>query len=95
MKEIKKILIPSNCNCTKQQIILELSFPLEKKYLPYFNNNNLTEVKSYINSGILYIENANLIAIGPFGSNRLQIKCKNSSCDASLADFENVLKNIP
>lgn len=95
MKEIKKILIKSNCNCSKAQTILEMNFSLDRTHIQYFLNNNFTEVKSYTNVGILYIEDASLAAIGPFGSNRLQIKCKNPKCDASLAILENVLMNIP
>jgi len=75
--------------------MLEVNFPLNKAHLQYFSNNNFSESKSYTNVGILYIEDANLTAMGSFGSNRLQIKCKNDNCGASLANLENVLKNTP
>lgn len=95
MKEVKRISLKSSCNCTKPQIIFEVSFPFEKKHLEFLINNNYIEGKSYTSMGILYIEDDNLVAIGPFGSNRLQIKCKNDNCDAGLSILENVLKNIP
>lgn len=66
-----------------------------KEHVSYFIKNNYSENKSYTNVGILYIEDANIVALGPIGSNRLQIKCKNSNCDAGLANLENVIKNIP
>lgn len=95
MREVKKTLLKSSCNCNKPQTLLETNFPFDKEHLVYFANNNFVEVKSYTKVGILYIEDANLVAIGPFGSNRLQIKCKNANCDASLANLENVIINIP
>lgn len=94
MIEVKRTLIKSSCNCTKPQVLFETSIPIEKKHLDYFINNNYIEGKSYTGIGILYIEDSNLVAIGPFGSNRLQIKCKNDNCDLSLSILENVLKNI-
>jgi hypothetical protein len=95
LKEVKKTLLASSCKCTKPQVLLEVNFSFDKEHLQYFNINNFTEVKSYTNVGILYVEDANLAAIGPFGSNRLQIKCKTDNCDASLANLENVLRNFP
>ena len=95
MKEVKKTLLKSKCNCTKAQIILELNYSLNREHIQYFINNNFNESKSYTNVGILYIEDANLTAMGPFGTNRLQIRCKNDNCDASLANLENVLRNTP
>lgn len=76
-------------------MILEVNFSLDKIHLNYFCNNNFSEVKSYTNVGILYIENATLVAIGPFGSNRLQVKCKSANCEGSIVNLENLIKNIP
>ena len=94
MIEIKRIHLKSNCNCGKPQLILEFNFPLEKEYLRVLTDNNFIESKSYTNLGILYLEDLNLVAVGPFGSNRLQIKCKNDKCNDSLESLENILKNI-
>lgn len=94
MIEIKRIQLKSSCNCGKSQLILEFNFPLEKEYLQKFVDNNFIESKSYTNLGILYLEDTNLVAIGPFGSNRLQIRCKNANCDNSLVILENILKII-
>ena len=85
---------PSKCNCAKPQLHLEFDFPLEKEDLEYFISNGYTMVISYINIGICYIEDINLIAIGPFGSNKLQIKCKNPNCEESIVKFEELIKNI-
>ena len=95
MRDVKKTLIKSTCNCTKPQTILEVNFSFDKSQLDYFNSNNFTDIKSYTNIGILYIEDSNIAAICPFGSNRLQIKCKTANCDASVAILENILRNLP
>ena len=94
MIEIKKNYIKSDCKCTKLQIIFELSCPIEKSFLDVFLKNNYTNLKSYTNVGIFYVEDANLIAMGPIGSNRLQIKCKTNNCEQSIGVFEEIIKNI-
>lgn len=95
MKQVRKHIIGSRCKCSKGQIILELNYSLDKAHLQILSNNNFRESKSYTDVGILYVEDANLAASGPFGSNRLQIRCKNDNCDASLANLEGVLTNMP
>lgn len=95
MREVKKITIKSRCNCNKPQITLEVNYPFDKGHLQHFLNNNFIELKSYTNVGILYVEDANVAAMGPFGSNRLQIKCKTALCDNSVLLLENILKTMP
>lgn len=92
---MKRITIKSRCNCSKPQTTLEVNFSLDKAHLGYLSINHFIESKSYTRVGILYVEDANLTAMGPFGSNRLQIRCKNDNCDASLANLEGILKNMP
>lgn len=95
MREVKRTLMQANCSCKKPQVLLEVNLSFNYEHLQLFIDNGFTISKSYIDAGILYIENTNLAAVGPFGSNRLQIKCKNSNCDTSLADLERILTNIP
>ena len=94
MTNVKRTKLKSSCNCGKEQLLLQVDFSFEKKHLNQFLSSNFREIKSYTNLGILYIEDDNLVAIGPFGSNRLQIKCKNSNCNLSLNIIENILKNM-
>lgn len=96
MAEVKRTTTksPSKCNCSKPQSFLEFNFPMENEDLDFFIENGFKPVKSYINIGIFYVEDDNLVAIGPFGSNKLQIKCKNQNCEGSIVKFEELLKNI-
>jgi hypothetical protein len=94
MAIVKKIVInqKSNCNCGKTQTFFEVNFSFDKKHLQLFSNNNFKENKSYTNVGILYVESKNLIAICPFGNNKIQVKCKNKDCDIDI--FERILTSM-
>ncbi len=95
MRELKRIISNSNCNCSKKETFLELNFPLDFKHLPYFISLGYKEKKAYGNSGLFFIEDSTLIAIGPVGSNRLQIKCKKPQCLDSLDRLESLIKEMP
>jgi len=82
--------ISSEACCGKKNIYIETDFPILKEYIDYFINNNYITNSSYIKSGFFYIENNGVIAICPFGSNKLQIKCKNSSCNEELDSIEKI-----
>jgi hypothetical protein len=94
--EIKRQTVNNGCSkCSKQEIILILvnNF-LKLEYLQAFIDIGYRDNKNYTNSGIFYIEDNDLIAMGPIGSNRLQIKCKNSNCINGLDKFEMFLKDF-
>jgi hypothetical protein len=93
--EVKRTVMDyGKCKCSKPSIILEFNFSLLNKYLPQLLVNNFLDSKSYTSLGICYLEDDNIVAIGPFGSNRLQIKCKNNNCEGSIVNLENMLKNM-
>lgn len=75
-------------------MIWELNFPLDIKHLQIFLDNGFISNKNYEKNGILYIEQDIIIAIGPYGSNRLQIKCKKTPCDDGMALLEKILNNM-
>ncbi len=80
--------------CGRTSITFKLNEPLTTNHLSTFTQNGFIESSNFTNAGILYISNQDLIATGPFGSNRLQIKCKNNNCNEKVNDFENLLKNM-
>ena len=95
MATIKKtILDTSSCKCSKGQILLELSVPLDKSNLQLFANTRFLENKTYTNLGLFYIESIDLTAIGPYGSNRLNIKCKTANCSNNIIELEEILKRV-
>lgn len=91
----KTILGIGNCNCgKKEQLLLELSSPIFATHLQAFVNSPFVENKTYGKTGLFYVEDAHLIAIGPFGSNRLQVKCKTTNCGSSIANLESILSSL-
>lgn len=69
-----------------------MNFSLTEAHLQYFLNNGFTTIKSYGKQGLFYIEDANMFAISPYGSNRLQIRCKNDACETTLTHIESIFK---
>jgi hypothetical protein len=96
MAEVKRITkqTPSKCNCAKPQIFLEFNFPLETEDLAHFTSNGYKRNKSYTDIGICYVEDLDVIVLGAFGSNKLQVKCKNNSCEQGIAKFEQMIRQM-
>lgn len=94
MSVISRKIIKHKCNCIKEEIYLEFDFSLKIEYLQIFIKENYKTKQSYINSGILYIEDTNLIAMAPIGTNRLKIKCKNKKCLEDLDRLEQILRDL-
>lgn len=94
MSTINRKIIKHKCNCTKEEIYLEFNFPLKIEHLQVFIKESYKTKQSYINSGILYIEDVNLIAMAPIGTNRLKIKCKNNKCLEDLNRLELILGKL-
>lgn len=47
--------------------------------------------KVFLNAGMCYIENNMMVIQGPFGSNRLTLKCKIKKCETMTSVFEDVI----
>jgi hypothetical protein len=90
--EIKRNLIKSKCACKGSQLYLEMNFSIMAHHLQVFLTNGFETIKSYGAQGLFYIEDKNMFAIAPYGSNRLQIRCKNDSCENSLDSIEKVFR---
>ena len=83
----------SDACCGKKSIHLELDFPIMKDLIDVFMENKYITNSSYLQSGFFYIENNNLIGVCPFGSNKIQIKCKNTLCNEEIDNIENIINN--
>jgi hypothetical protein len=80
--------------CGKKQTIIQLGFALDKSHIQAFVSNGFVISQSYIDKGILYIGDDNIFCLGPFGSNRIQVKCKSNNCIQSIEKLETILKSI-
>jgi len=93
--KIERIVAPSNCSkCGGKSLLLILGISISKDFLSLFQNNGFRELKHFTNAGILYVENDELIVHGPFGSNKLQVKCKKSECQEILNKLEELLQQL-
>lgn len=80
--------------CKKTSVTLRLGNQVSKSIIDLFVNHGFTEIKQFTNSGMIYIESANLIATGVFGSDNLQIKCKVKDCEPFIDNFINLLSSL-
>jgi len=80
--------------CGKKSTIYKIDRPIDTSLLSALVSVGFTELAHFTAAGILYVDNSDFIVTGPFGSNRLQIKCKRSDCDQKLNTLEEQLKQI-
>ncbi|MCZ2224489.1 MAG: hypothetical protein LC122_12770 [Chitinophagales bacterium] len=80
--------------CRGSSIFLKLDLKIEKSWIEYLKTCGFTEYKNFTSAGILYLFSKELTIIGPFGSDRLQVKCKTNLCHESLNILENALAGL-
>lgn len=93
--KIERIIAPSTCSkCGGVNLLMKLSVSVSKDFLSLFLNNGFRELQHFTKAGILYVENENLTIHGPFGSDKLQVKCKKSECQEILNKLEELLQQL-
>lgn len=80
--------------CGKTSIIFKTDQPLTKEHLLALVRLGFTEAIHFTESGMLYADNLDFIVTGPFGSDRLQVKCKHAECSDKLNNFEVLLQQL-
>lgn len=80
--------------CGKTSLIFKTDQPISKDHLNRLINLGFKEATHFTQAGILYADNLDLIVTGPFGSDRLQVKCKITDCSQKLNDFEVLLAQL-
>ena len=74
--------------CGKTTTIFKTDQAITKEFLTKLISVGFNEATHFTQAGILYADNMDFIVTGPFGSDRLQVKCKKANCDQKLNDFE-------
>lgn len=87
--KVERFLIQACCN--KKQTVLKLDRPLDKAILAVLKSNGFNEAEHFTKAGMLYADNLDLIVTGPFGGDRINVKCKKADCDQILNEFEALL----
>jgi len=80
--------------CGSKSLIFKTSRPIAKSDIDGLVKFGFVEAKQFTQSGILYVDNLDLIVSGPIGSDRLQVKCKVGDCSDKVNDFEVLLKQL-
>lgn len=84
--EIKRYITPSCCG--KTALIFKLSKTIDKSLLSKFSSLGFKEDFEFTKFGILYMTSLDLIVTGPFGSTKLQVKCRKLDCEDIINKFE-------
>lgn len=77
--------------CGKTQIIWKLNIPIKKEYLPFLQEAGFMFRQTYLDAGMLYIEDNNLLVTGVFGLTDMRIRCKTTLCNNSKTLLEQVI----
>jgi hypothetical protein len=80
--------------CGSKAIVFKTDQPVTQEVLAKLVAVGFKEAEHFTKAGILYADNEALIISGPFGSDRLQVKCKVKDCDQKLNDFEELLLKL-
>lgn len=80
--------------CGRTSLIFKTDQPLTKEHLSALVNQGFIEAAHFTKAGILYVDNSDLTVTGPFGSDRLTVKCKIADCTQKINDFEVLLQQL-
>lgn len=80
--------------CGKPFVVFKTDQPITQDLLKSLVNLGFKGADHFLKAGILYVDNSDLIILSPFGSDRLQIKCKKVNCDQKIDDFEVLLQQL-
>lgn len=78
--------------CGKKSFILIINKPIDEGIIKALQSTGYKELEHFTKSGILYVENNYIIATGPIGSNKLQIRCRVEDCEKHIDALESTLK---
>ena len=90
--KVERFTIPACC----QQVthVFRTDKPITQAILAELVKLGYKEHTQFTQAGILYADNDALLVSGPFGSDRLQIRCKVKDCDVKLNEFEELLLKL-
>lgn len=82
--------------CGRTSLIFKTDQGLTKGHLDSLVKLGFKEAEHFTKAGILYVDNPDLIVTGPFGSDKLQVKCTSrvKDCTQKINDFEVLLQQL-
>jgi hypothetical protein len=80
--------------CGHKNTIFKLDRPIDQSLLQALVGKGFREWPHFTQAGMLYAANSELTVSGPFGANKLSVRCiKTGDCDQILNDLEALLIN--
>lgn len=89
---VTRITIQSCCG--KKALILKTDQPITKVHMEALKKLGFIESDHFTKAGLLYVDNPDFTITGPFGSDRLTVKCKHSECVEKLNNLEVLLQQL-
>ncbi len=80
--------------CGGKSIVFKLGQPISRELLDFLVKLGYRESSHFTKAGILYADNSDFIVTGPFGADKLQVKCRKLDCEQKLNDFESLLLTL-
>ena len=77
--------------CGHETLIFEPEKPIRKFQIDVFKKAGYNVPPNFFKHGIFYVTNNRLVATGPYGSTRINVKCYGNDCAKLLHDFEKLL----
>jgi hypothetical protein len=68
--------------------------PVTKLHLEAMQKLGFIESVHFTQAGLLYVDNPDFTITGPFGSDRLTVKCKHAECTEKLNDLEVLFQQL-
>lgn len=90
--KIEKHTIKSCCG--NSSVLFKLDKPISKDILLYLVNYGFKENTNFTKNGVLFVENEYLILNGVFGSDKLNIKCRQKDCSDLINKIEEEFKKL-
>ena len=81
---MKRTLVKSCCG--SKGYIIELDAPISKAALSTFKQEGFNSSETYTRVGVFYVEKNGLVANGPYGGTKIQVRCGGSANCAQLLD---------
>lgn len=90
--QVERQTVPACCG--QKITVFKLGRPIDQGLLNVLTGKGFTEWVHFTKAGMLYVANLELTVSGPFGANKLSVRCiKPQNCDQILNDFEALLIN--
>lgn len=90
--KISKYILKSCCG--KTTVAFTIDNTINEEFSAKLSTLGFTEAEHFKKSGILYTQNDIFILTGPYGSTRLQVKCRKKDCEEKINELEENLKRM-